>query len=113
VSRDGRTVAFIAGLQASASSLLWSCTNHLIAEEVAGERKQLADLGEGRRVLPGRVLWSGNSRARRFNGPGLRQKLLEKGYALFLPNPRGSFGQGESFTSPLVQRSMARLTARL
>jgi dipeptidyl aminopeptidase/acylaminoacyl peptidase len=33
-----------------------------------------------------------------FVGPGLRRKLLEAGYAVFLPNPRGSFGQGEPFT---------------
>ncbi|MBS0419048.1 MAG: S9 family peptidase [Proteobacteria bacterium] len=33
-----------------------------------------------------------------FSGPGLQQKLLERGYAIFYPNPRGSFGQGERFT---------------
>ena len=33
-----------------------------------------------------------------FAGPGLTTTLLERGYALFWPNPRGSFGQGESFT---------------
>jgi dipeptidyl aminopeptidase/acylaminoacyl peptidase len=33
-----------------------------------------------------------------FYGPGLYATLLEHGYALFLPNPRGSFGQGERFT---------------
>ncbi len=33
-----------------------------------------------------------------FSGPGLRTALLEHGYAVFLPNPRGSYGQGESFT---------------
>jgi dipeptidyl aminopeptidase/acylaminoacyl peptidase len=33
-----------------------------------------------------------------FNGPGLNTTLLEQGYALFRPNPRGSFGQGELFT---------------
>jgi dipeptidyl aminopeptidase/acylaminoacyl peptidase len=32
-----------------------------------------------------------------FIGPGSTRTLLEKGYALFLPNPRGSFGQGEAF----------------
>jgi len=39
----------------------------------------------------------------RFGGPGLWQKLLEQGYALFLPNPRGSFGQGEQFTRANVR----------
>ena len=33
-----------------------------------------------------------------FSGPGLDRTLLEHGYALFFPNPRGSFGQGEAFT---------------
>jgi len=33
-----------------------------------------------------------------FSGPGLDRTLLEHGYVLFLPNPRGSFGQGEAFT---------------
>jgi dipeptidyl aminopeptidase/acylaminoacyl peptidase len=33
-----------------------------------------------------------------FSGPGLTSSLLERGYALFRPNPRGSYGQGERFT---------------
>ena len=33
-----------------------------------------------------------------FSGPGLDRILLEHGYALFRPNPRGSYGQGEAFT---------------
>jgi dipeptidyl aminopeptidase/acylaminoacyl peptidase len=33
-----------------------------------------------------------------FGGPGLTNELLERGYAIFRPNPRGSFGQGERFT---------------
>jgi dipeptidyl aminopeptidase/acylaminoacyl peptidase len=33
-----------------------------------------------------------------FSGPGLSDTLLEHGYALFRPNPRGSYGQGEQFT---------------
>jgi dipeptidyl aminopeptidase/acylaminoacyl peptidase len=39
----------------------------------------------------------------RFNGPGLERKELERGYALFFPNPRGSFGQGEAFTQANVR----------
>jgi len=39
----------------------------------------------------------------RFYGPGLLRALLEHGYALFLPNPRGSFGQGEVFTAANVR----------
>jgi dipeptidyl aminopeptidase/acylaminoacyl peptidase len=33
-----------------------------------------------------------------FPGPGLTTSLLERGYAVFRPNPRGSYGQGERFT---------------
>jgi dipeptidyl aminopeptidase/acylaminoacyl peptidase len=37
-----------------------------------------------------------------FYGPGLFRNLLHRGYALFLPNPRGSFGQGEAFVTAIV-----------
>jgi dipeptidyl aminopeptidase/acylaminoacyl peptidase len=33
-----------------------------------------------------------------YAGAGFVQKILGAGYGLFLPNPRGSFGQGEAFT---------------
>jgi dipeptidyl aminopeptidase/acylaminoacyl peptidase len=33
-----------------------------------------------------------------FFGPGFNRSLLEHGHALFMPNPRGSYGQGEAFT---------------
>jgi len=39
----------------------------------------------------------------RYVGPGVVRSLLEKGYAFFLPNPRGSFGQGEAFTQGNVK----------
>jgi dipeptidyl aminopeptidase/acylaminoacyl peptidase len=32
-----------------------------------------------------------------FAGPSLRLAMLERGWAVFYPNPRGSFGQGERF----------------
>lgn len=38
-----------------------------------------------------------------FIAPGTNRTLLENGYALFLPNPRGSFGQGEAFTAANVR----------
>jgi dipeptidyl aminopeptidase/acylaminoacyl peptidase len=38
-----------------------------------------------------------------FSGPGRTRQLLERGYALLLPNPRGSFGQGEAFTAANVR----------
>ena len=34
----------------------------------------------------------------RFSGPGLTSALLDRGFAVFRPNPRGSYGQGERFT---------------
>jgi dipeptidyl aminopeptidase/acylaminoacyl peptidase len=34
----------------------------------------------------------------RFQGAGLQTRLLERGWGVFLPNPRGSFGRGERFT---------------
>jgi dipeptidyl aminopeptidase/acylaminoacyl peptidase len=39
----------------------------------------------------------------RFAGVGLTRHLLEAGYAIFLPNPRGSFGQGEAFAQANVR----------
>ncbi len=38
-----------------------------------------------------------------FFGAGTDRALLEQGYALFLPNPRGSFGQGEVFAAGNVR----------
>jgi dipeptidyl aminopeptidase/acylaminoacyl peptidase len=33
-----------------------------------------------------------------FSGPGLQEEMLKRGWAVFRPNPRGSYGQGEAFT---------------
>jgi dipeptidyl aminopeptidase/acylaminoacyl peptidase len=38
-----------------------------------------------------------------FAGPGTTTQLLQHGYALFRPNPRGSYGQGERFTQANVR----------
>ncbi len=38
-----------------------------------------------------------------FIGPGLTRKFLDAGYAVLLPNPRGSYGQGEAFTRANIQ----------
>jgi dipeptidyl aminopeptidase/acylaminoacyl peptidase len=38
-----------------------------------------------------------------FIGAGSARQLLEHGYAVFLPNPRGSYGQGEAFTAANVR----------
>ena len=39
----------------------------------------------------------------RFIGPGITKSMLDQGYAIFLPNPRGSFGQGEKFAASNVR----------
>jgi dipeptidyl aminopeptidase/acylaminoacyl peptidase len=39
----------------------------------------------------------------RFIGPGWYRDLLARGYALLLPNPRGSYGQGEAFAAANVR----------
>jgi dipeptidyl aminopeptidase/acylaminoacyl peptidase len=38
-----------------------------------------------------------------FSGPGLISTLIEHGYAVFCPNPRGSLGQGERFASANIR----------
>jgi dipeptidyl aminopeptidase/acylaminoacyl peptidase len=38
-----------------------------------------------------------------FYGPGLQQAMLERGWAVFRPNPRGSFGQGERYAAANVR----------
>ena len=86
VSRDGRTVAFIAGIMsdfgstggdvytlsfdgghvinitpgmfASASSLGWSCNGHLLVQLLAGDQAEVVDLGAGHQPETPRILWS-------------------------------------------------------
>jgi dipeptidyl aminopeptidase/acylaminoacyl peptidase len=38
-----------------------------------------------------------------FAGPGLRGALIQRGWAVFYPNPRGSFGQGERFAAANIR----------
>lgn len=38
-----------------------------------------------------------------FFGPGLVPRMLDQGWSVFLPNPRGSFGQGERFVAANVR----------
>ena len=87
VSRDGATVAFIAGImsdfgstggdvyslpldggtavnltpamQASARALAWNCDGRLLVQWLAGDKTQLVDLGKGRQPAAAKVLWSG------------------------------------------------------
>jgi dipeptidyl aminopeptidase/acylaminoacyl peptidase len=39
----------------------------------------------------------------RFSGPGLLPQMLARGWLVFYPNPRGSFGQGERYTTANVR----------
>ena len=39
----------------------------------------------------------------RFVGPGSTREFLARGYSVLLPNPRGSYGQGEAFTAANVR----------
>jgi dipeptidyl aminopeptidase/acylaminoacyl peptidase len=87
VSRDGRRVAFIAGimsdfgstggdiyavplaggaalditpkLPASVSAIHWDCKGHLTAAVIAGDKSQLVDFGNAETGSAGRVLWQG------------------------------------------------------
>jgi dipeptidyl aminopeptidase/acylaminoacyl peptidase len=225
MSRDGKTVAFIAGImsdfgstggdvytvdlesgaainvtpsmQASGTSLAWSCRGKLRAALLAGDQQQIVELGTGRSSATPRVLWSGTEtlhgkyagaswacpsetsasayetytrppeirvgrlgkwhdlthanagmtaplEARSlvwrnegfdvqgwlllplhatgkipmvtvvhggpaaasqpsFSGPSLRMALIQRGWAVFYPNPRGSFGHGERFTAANIR----------
>jgi dipeptidyl aminopeptidase/acylaminoacyl peptidase len=38
-----------------------------------------------------------------FSGPSLRTAMIQRGWAVFYPNPRGSFGQGERFTAANIR----------
>ena len=87
VSRDGKRVAFIAGimsdfgatggdiytlplaggavtnitpqLSASASAIHWGCNGHLIAVVIGADQTQLVDFGHGEAVERGKLLWQG------------------------------------------------------
>ncbi len=114
VSRDGGTVAFIAGIMsdfgstggdvytlslaggqptnitparpASARAVFWNCKNQLVTAELAGEKSQLVDLGAGKQPASGRVVWSGSETL---------------GHAVSLACPSGLMATShESFTAP-------------
>ena len=225
VSHDGKTVAFIAGImsdfgstggdvytmaldggsalnvtpgiQASATSLAWSCRGNLRAALLAGDQDQIVEFGAGHAAASPHILWSGTESLNgkdagaswscpsetlaaeyesftaapeirvgrmghwrdlthvntglsapfevrsltwrnegldvqgwllmplhaggkipmvthvhggpaaasrpEFTGPGLRATLIERGWAVFYPNPRGSFGQGERFAAANIR----------
>ena len=78
-----------------------------------GKRAQgwlLLPTGPDGRALPGKrpmvtIVHGGPAymSAPEFISTGLERDLLRRGDALFLPNPRGSFGQGEAFTQANVR----------
>jgi dienelactone hydrolase len=82
-----------------ARSLTWKSDGHdvqgwlLLPEGAQGKRPMITVVHGGPAA----------AYAPRFDGPGLLRTLLERGYAVFLPNPRGSFGQGERFTAANVR----------
>jgi dipeptidyl aminopeptidase/acylaminoacyl peptidase len=86
-------------LQAQVRSVWWKndgfdVQGWLVLPEQAGGKLPMITIvhgGPAAAVTPG------------FSGPGLITALLDHGYALFLPNPRGSFGQGERFTQANVR----------
>ena len=87
VSRDGKHVAFIAGimsdfgstggdiysvplaggaatnltpkLSASATSIHWGCDGHLLAVVIAADQSELVDFGSTETIRPGKILWQG------------------------------------------------------
>jgi len=82
-----------------ARSLVWSNEGRRIQGWL------LLPTGQDGRPVPGRrpmitLVHGGPAWASEplFPGAGRTRDLLERGYAVFLPNPRGSFGQGEAFT---------------
>jgi len=117
VSRDGQTVAFIAGImsdfgstggdvytlsmdggaaanltpgmRASASALAWRCDGSLMAQQLSGDTTQFVDLGPGRRPTPARVLWT--------HGDSLN--IRAAGLSLACPSEMLAVAH-ESFTQP-------------
>jgi dipeptidyl aminopeptidase/acylaminoacyl peptidase len=117
VSRDGSTLAFIAGImsdfgstggdvytlaldggaavnltpemRASASALAWRCDGHLQAELLAGDQTQFVDLGAGLKPQAARSLWSG------------QESFGERGGGISTACPSGATADAhESFTEP-------------
>jgi len=87
---------------ASARSLQWRNEGHTIQ----GWLLMPAQRPAGNAKLPMIVIVHGGPAAAhrpRFIGQGLLRVLLDRGYALLLPNPRGSFGQGEAFAQANAQ----------
>ncbi len=88
------------GLDAEVRSLTWTSDGHAVQGWLVLPKAAQARLQNGK--LPMIVEVHGGPAAAnepRFLGPGVPRALIEHGYALFYPNPRGSYGQGEAFTA--------------
>jgi dienelactone hydrolase len=117
VSRDGQTVAFIAGImsdfgstggdvfslsmnggvpanmtpgmRASATALAWRCDGSLMAQQLSGDTTQFVDLGTGRHPAPAKILWT--------HGDSLN--IRAAGLSLACPSETLAVAH-ESFTQP-------------
>ncbi|WP_165795025.1 S9 family peptidase [Solimicrobium silvestre] len=85
----------------SVQSLSWKSDNFT----VQGWLILPDNLASGKKLPMITIVHGGPAAAVRpgFIETGLTRSLLDKGYALFLPNPRGSFGQGEQFAASNVR----------
>jgi dipeptidyl aminopeptidase/acylaminoacyl peptidase len=84
----------------SAKSIAWESDGR----QVQGWLLLPANAGSGK--LPMITLVHGGPAAAvtpHFVSPSLNRALLEHGYAIFMPNPRGSYGQGEAFTAANIK----------
>ncbi len=82
-------------------SLDWTSDGHavqgwLLLPDAAPPGGKLAMITE----VHGGPAWANRPR---FVGQGYDRHFLDAGYAVFLPNPRGSYGQGEAFTRANVR----------
>ena len=88
--------------EASAQSIAW----HDDAFDVQGwllEPKRARASGAKRPMIVSVHGGPAAASTPRFIGRGTTRDLLRAGYAVFLPNPRGSFGQGEAFAAANVK----------
>jgi len=82
----------------SATSLHWKSEGHDVQGWLVAPHQ--ADPGK---PAPMVVLVHGGPASAVTPGLGIHQLLAERGYYVLMPNPRGSFGQGEAFTNANVK----------
>ncbi len=89
------------GVSAHMQSLDWTSDGHsvqgwLLLPDATPKAGKIAMITQ----IHGGPAWANRPR---FVGSGEERVLLDAGYAMFLPNPRGSYGQGEAFTRANVR----------